>query len=433
MTDNISVTEINKVIDDFLMSRLQPKLDKLKDDQHEERDRLLAAHEPETWLADAARRVTQIQQVTHAIKYIHPDARGSNLFSTGNVHAGELLVGTHLLGDQLIPDVVGNAAALDVYKFLRLDLGGRTVLDLSLTGDSRLREAFSTDSEKADAWMQAFAGLMEPKGKLSSHALAKQIYWPLGSGQYHLLAPLFPSSLVTHVWATMRDHRFSESAKAAREARRNRDSWPHGYHDYLNVVVQKFGGTKPQNISQLNSERYGENHLLPSVPPNWKSEEIKAPLFTDSVFKSSFPRRLPVREAVDALKSYLQRVAGINNLPVRKGRARRVQVVFDELLQYAAEIWELEPGWSADPNCSLNMEEQCWLDPGRAQVDETFASVCQMGDWRDAVCQRFANWLNARLSSGGEGLPMGENEAFEWRRLLDRELRALYRELGYYD
>lgn len=31
------------------------------------------------WLADAARRVSQIQAVTHALKATHPDARGSSL------------------------------------------------------------------------------------------------------------------------------------------------------------------------------------------------------------------------------------------------------------------------------------------------------------------------------------------------------------------
>ena len=59
---DFSIDEIRNVITVFLDSRLQPKLDKLKDDDLE-RDRLIAAHEPETWLADAARRVMQIQQV----------------------------------------------------------------------------------------------------------------------------------------------------------------------------------------------------------------------------------------------------------------------------------------------------------------------------------------------------------------------------------
>ena len=429
LVKGLNAISIIQAIQSFIQSRLQLKLDKLKEEQHDERERLLAAHEPETWLADAARRVSQIQQVTHAIKYIHPDARGTSLFNPGNPHAGERFVGTQLLGESLSPDVVGNAAALDVYKFLRLEVAGYSLLALALERHPALRDALSADASRAEEWMQAFAGLVEVKGKPASHTLAKQLYWPMGNGQYHLLAPLFPSSLVSTVWSTLREHRFSDEARAARDARRSRAPYAQGYHEYPNVVVQKFGGTKPQNISQLNSERYGENHLLPSLPPSWKSTEVRPPLFTDSVFVSGFANRRAVGEAINELRSYLQRVEGVNNKSVREGRARRVQMVFDELLQYAGELWSLEPGWSADTDCRLNMDEQCWLDPQRGLVDEVFAARYQQGVWQEVVCRRFANWFNACLSKGSGGLPVGENEAFEWRRLLDGELTLLHREL----
>lgn len=425
----LTASDVRQAIREFIQTRLQAKLDKLKEDQHEERAKLLGAHEPETWLADAARRVGQIQQVTHAIKYIHPDARGTNLFNAGNLYVGDQYVGTHVLRDAFEPDVVGNAAALDVYKFLRVVAAGRSLLALALERNSALREALSADTAKAEEWMTAFAGLVEAKGKPASHTLAKQMYWPLGNGEYHLLAPLFPSSLVSAVWREVREYRFSDSAKAAREAARNKLPFAYGYHEYPNVVVQKFGGTKPQNISQLNSERYGENHLLPSVPPSWQSAAIRPPLNTESIFVRGFASQRSVRDAMDDLRSYLQRVKNVNNKPVREGRARRVQSVFDALLHYAASLWGLAPGWSADAECRLNEEEQCWLDPQRSRLDEGFAERYRQSDWQDQVCRRFANWFNARLFDTGKGLPVGESEAFEWSRLLEQELTMLYREL----
>ena len=55
----------------------------------ERREAKLKGKEPDTdavskydygaWLADAARRVSQIQAVTHVLKATHPDARGSSL------------------------------------------------------------------------------------------------------------------------------------------------------------------------------------------------------------------------------------------------------------------------------------------------------------------------------------------------------------------
>ncbi len=175
--------------------RLQPKLDKLKDDDDEARQKLIAEHQPASWIADAARRVGQIQQVTHAIKFTHPSADGSSLSSAGNPAAGAAVVGSHVLGGKAAPDVVGNAAALDVYKFLRLTVDGRSLLDRAIGRDLALAEALSEDPTQAAEWMAAFAGLPEPKGRPASHKLAKQIYWPVGDGSYHLLAPLLSSPL----------------------------------------------------------------------------------------------------------------------------------------------------------------------------------------------------------------------------------------------
>ena len=188
--------QIRQAIAAFLQDRLKPKLDKLKEEDHDARQKLLDAHDPQTWIADAARRVSQIQQVTHSLKFIHPNARGSNLSSLGNLHAGELTVGSHALADRLPFDVVGNAAALDVYKFLRLQVDGQSVLDRAIAQDPALAAALSDDANLAREWMAAFATLPEPNGPPATHKLAKQLYWPLGNGGYHLLAPLFPTALV---------------------------------------------------------------------------------------------------------------------------------------------------------------------------------------------------------------------------------------------
>ena len=72
--------------------RLQPKLDKLKDGDDEARQKLILDHQPAVWIADAVRRVGQIQQVTHAIKFTHPSADGASLSSPGNPDADASVV-----------------------------------------------------------------------------------------------------------------------------------------------------------------------------------------------------------------------------------------------------------------------------------------------------------------------------------------------------
>lgn len=409
--------------------RLQPKLDKLKDDDDEARQKLIAEHQPASWIADAARRVGQIQQVTHAIKFTHPSADGSSLSSAGNPAAGASVVGSHVLGGAAAADVVGNAAALDVYKFLRLSVDGRSLLDRAIGRDPALAEALSEDPDQAAEWMAAFAGLPEPKGRPASHKLAKQIYWPLGDGRYHLLAPLLSSPLAHAVHRRIGEDRFSDDAKAAREARRAGKAHPGGYRDYPNLVIQSFGGSKPQNISQLNSERRGENFLLASVPPIWQSPAIRPLLKTETVFSRYFERRREVRRLSEALRDYLRRVADArNNIRIRETRADLVTDLCGEVLHMAAELRTyLTPGWTAGPECQLNLAEQCWLDPARSQLDDTFATQLRRGDWKDEVCLRFGNWLNARLQT--DQTHFGEAESQAWQTALGGELKLLREEL----
>ncbi|MBI4742773.1 MAG: type I-F CRISPR-associated protein Csy1 [Betaproteobacteria bacterium] len=420
---------IRSTIAGFLQDRLQPKLEKLKADDDEARQKLIAEHQPATWIADAARRVGQIQQVTHAIKFTHPSADGSSLSSPGNPAADTLELGSHSLAGEWSADVVGNAAALDVYKFLRLSVDGRTLLDRAIAHNPALAEALSDDASLAAEWLAAFAALPEAKGGPSSHKLAKQLYWPLDDGGYHLLAPLLSSPLAHAVHKRIAEDRFSDAAKAARDARRANKPHPHGYRDYPNFAIQSFGGSKPQNISQLNSERRGENYLLASAPPVWESPALRPPLKTDTVFSGYFGRRTEVRRLVGVLKGFLLRVADAGtNIRIRDTRAELVADLCGEALHMAAELRNfMEAGWSAQADCQLNLAEQCWLDPARALGDEDFAARYRRGDWKDEVCLRFANWLNAALKT--DKTLLGGPEALVWQAVLGNELKLLREEL----
>lgn len=96
-------------------------------------------------------RVTQIQCATHTLKPIHPDARGSNLYVLPQNLPSLTEVGTHCLGANYRDDVVGNAAALDVYKFLTLQHQGQTLLQLACVEDADFLAALSNDAKEAQA------------------------------------------------------------------------------------------------------------------------------------------------------------------------------------------------------------------------------------------------------------------------------------------
>lgn len=430
-----AAARFQSTIAEFLQERLQSKLEKLKEGDAEIRQKLIAEHRPAAWVADAVRRSGWIQQASHAIKFTHPSADGSSLSSTGNASTDTLELGTHSLAGEVAADVVGNAAALDVDKFLRRTVDGHSLLEHAITRHPALIEALSQYSTEAAVWVETFAALPDPKGKPASHKLAKQLYWPVESGAYHLLAPLFSSPLAHAVYQRITEDRLSETAKAARKAKREDKAHPHGYRDYPNLAIQSFGGSKPQNISQLNSERRGQNYLLASVPPVWQSSAIHPPLKTETVFarysdqrRGYFEQRREVRRLGEGLRDFLLDVAEAKkNKRIRVTRHQMVAALCDQVLLMAAELRELKPGWSASEECQLNLAEQCWLDPARRGIDEPFALAYQQENWQDKICLSFANWLNSRLKT--DETVFGDPEALEWKRMLDQELRMLREEL----
>ncbi len=430
------ITDLRALIADFLQKRLNDRLEKLAKENTRKPDKSYRSKvvdsrrmfEKETWLADAARRVVQIQTVTHSLKPIHPDAKGTNLYCPPQELPKLNVVGSHCLDKNFEGDVVGNASALDIHKFLKLAHQGRSLLALVLARDPDLATALSSDPTKSNTWINAFAGLIEQRGRAASHTLAKQLYWLIGNdphndADYHLLAPLYASSLAHHVYQTVQDDRFGDAAKAARDARKAGEFSDRPVHEYPQLAIQQLGGTNPQNISQLNSERRGNNLLLASLPPTWRSGKLKPLLNTDSMF-TRYAGRPEVRQLVKTLLAFLKSDPA-GNAETRAYRAELVDALIDEFLQFSAELGTLPPGWSQSNECRLGRVEKHWLDPDGVAQDCAVSGLPLPTDTDGRISSAFANWLNAQLRAS---LPMGDPEFLKWRTQMVEQIRAEERE-----
>jgi len=416
------------LIHDFIRKRRDEKLEGLQPDDPK-RQELMTQFEPATWLADAAKRVSQLQGVTHTLKAIHPDAKGSSCYAEPGQLPPLEEVGSHCLGSIFDMDVVGNAAALDVYKLLKLSDGRRSLLQLACDGDADLCAALDNDPHLASAWMAAFALLVAPRSRPSSHTNAKQIYWlagelnPHDDRAFHLLAPLYPSSLLHRVHGLIQSHRFDESAQAARAARKKSLYSETPVHEYPDLAIQKLGGSKPQNISQLNSERRGDNLLLCSVPPVWQRTAVQ-PLRGSAALFRRLGQRPGVRQALRQLRAFLQADPAANQV-TRQHRDELLAQVLDELMQLSAELRSLPAGWSQDPACKLDAAERQWLDTGAAPAQP----LPPDGVWQQ-IAHRFAVWLNAELRNP---LAMGDSEYRRWRAMAEPVLRDFMPEAAHAD
>ena len=422
--DKKEIQDLRSCIESFLKKRCDDKIAKQQKEKADD-DELAKTREKylrENWLADAAKRASWIHLVTHAVKYGHPNAKGNSLYNAeASVQEGYVCTASCSV---IHEDVVGNAAALDVYTFLKLEHEGKTLLQRVMDKDAALLAAFSDDRALAESWMESFGNMLakEGDGSPASHTLARQVYFPLDEGGYHLLAPLFPTSLVHYVYMTMQKDK--EGRKEARDARKAERMCSHGYHEYPHLLIQKFGGSKPQNISQLNTERHGENWLLPSCPPIWDTDRVRLPLGIKSVFGPTMEKQPEIRNARKHLVDFLERTAGeYTNVRIRETRASLLDDLITAVMQWAARIRSEPSGWTADERCCLPEEECFWLDPRRGEIDQEWQRKRNDGQWMNSLLDRAAFWCNRLLST--KKLAMGDEEYFAWKKELTEALSQL--------
>lgn len=425
-------------ITDYIASRRQPKLEAFEKEAAkrlaqgedasaiaQERQDLEVKYQPRSWLTDAARRAGQISLVTHAAKFTHGDSKSSSIYRKTPGDEGYL--STAAL-PQLSADAVGNAAALDVAKLLQTNVDGDSLLACLKRGEHRPLMAFAENEAQLAQWVAGFNQALIP-AQPSSHKLAKQIYFPVGEG-YHLLSPLFATSLAQAMHEKMVAARFGEEAKAVREAHRA-GKW-HEQPDvrYTNLAEMHFGGTKPQNISALNSSRGGRVWLLASQPPKWRTLE-SAPKNMANLFALRGVFNRAASGIVSQMVFLLKENADKNNRHIRGARARYVDELIDLLFMHASTFQQEEwQGWS-DNSPDLPLHQQLWLDPWRGEIDETFRLEREKGDWQLHVADDFARWLNQRLNKAR--LDVGIVERREWRtqslfRKRMREMEAIVQE-----
>lgn len=378
------------------------------------------------------RTTDQIAIASHIAKGVHPDLavkKTTNLAVDFSELPALEIVGSHALAAKdPLHDATGNgsynSAAYELYLLLNCQIDDQTLLSLLQQEDADAIEAVNQCSTNANA-ASCCIQLLEPKCLApSASTLNKQLYWLTGEEAcddtaYTLLAPLYATSLAHAVHAQVQEARFGAANKAARQARRERKAHDGVFQDYPALAVQNLGGTKPQNISQLNSERRGVNYLLSSLPPQWQASAVRLPVRTTSVFERLFIARPEVRRTVRALRQFLESDPE-PNLATRQHREALLEKLLDELVAMAGELQQLlPPGWSCDDERfkELDYHQQLWLDPLRAErpQESKFAQDWLWMDWPAAIGKAFANWLNGQLRGK---LPVGDAEAREWSKLL---------------
>lgn len=318
----------------------------------------------EEWLPNAAKRAGNRAFSSHPSKFSHPST------GVGKKNKAKLTYVTPLiftpsgstdgfLRSGNVPlklDSIGDAAALDVEKFLTLKMKDGKNLLSHLEADSDLAKTlFTIKSQDYESLKNGFLAMIRSDSDIVTSSKIKQVYFPVGDS-YHLLSVLTPSGIVFDLRKRLDELRSGDDIKLARDKKHNGVFSDQGYSEIYGLTTIGYGGANPQNISVLNSQNVGKAHLLMSMPPVLAKREIQVPnsdFFTQSINYYQFKELF-----LNLHNLYRQ---DVNNMHVRATRDEYYHAIFERIVE---KMWQVRSIAQAQFNpqySQLKHEQKVWL------------------------------------------------------------------------
>ncbi|HIF9370059.1 TPA: type I-F CRISPR-associated protein Csy1 [Photobacterium damselae] len=374
-----------------------------------DKEKLLQQFELNAWIDNAARRATKVAVATHVAKFTHSSSKATS-FYVENGHTDLRYLDSSCLESSINDIAVSDAKASPTGKLLLIEDKKQTPLwQYILNNDPTPFSYLIDDSNLITTWYSLLKEAIEPS-QPTSHIFNKQIYFPISDNKYHLLAPLYSSSLAQVLFDAVQYSRFSQEMKAIREAKRHNDFHPQPLIAYPNLAVTVSGGFKPQNVSQLNNKRSGKTYLFSAAPPNWQAQN-KPPLGLDSILQHR-DIYYHTQEPITRLTQFLIKLNAAStesNMRIRHYIVNTVDEVIDQILLVAAKWQQLPAGWS--DKSDLPLAQRRWLDPNNSQWDRFDEH------WQQVIAENVGLWLKDKVNKGSQNhFTLGQIEAMEWQK-----------------
>jgi len=323
----------------------------------------------ENWLPNAAKRAGQMSLATHPCTLSHPSARkNKNGYATPVIAKGENRADGYLRTGNVVAetDALGNAAAIDVYKFLTLEMSdGRRLIDHVHSESELAIKLLTINCESYESLRSGFLAMIETDGgDVVTSSKIKQVYFPVGS-DYHQLSILSHSGLIFELRKRIDDLRFSDDVKALRELKRKNEFSERGFSEIYNLTTIGYGGTKPQNISVLNNQNGGKAHLLLSAPPELQKRDVRFP--KRNFFGESL-RYYDCKEQLEALQKLFK--TEYNNVLIREGVDFRLQELMDRIMGRMWAVRAVAEDQYRSESAQLKQHQKIWLCEGFIQDRE---------------------------------------------------------------
>lgn len=386
---------LDPAIDDFFKERkdawlkknITPAMD--EDEVREKKSECDLIFSFEEWLPKASKRAGQMSLATHPCTFSHPSARkNKNGYSSPVVadvkskNDGYLRTGNV----SVEPDALGNAAVLDVFKFLTLLMKDSRKLINHIQDDSELAVNLLTiNSESYEDLKSGFLSMIERDNKEQyiTSSKIKQVFFPIDANNgYHQLSILTNSGVVYELKARIDNMRFSEEVKVLRDLKRNDSFTEDSFSEIFKLTTIGYGGTKPQNISVLNNKNGGKAYLLSSLPPKLHKQDVRFP--KQNFFGESF-RYYDCKDVFDALHKLFK--TDYNNKRIREGRDYRIQDLLDRIIDRMWAVRSVSQERHISEKSRLVKHQKIWLSHQEQKSRE------ESDVWLDKLCDEISAWI----------------------------------------
>lgn len=364
------------------------------DDENQRQQIILQADDkfnPNHWIPDAARRAGQIKISTHPCTFSHPSARkNSNGYVTPIISLKESKNDGYVRtgNTNAEKDALGNAASLDVYKFLSLIMiDGRSLIEHIQAETNIAKELLTIQTDTYENLRDGFMAMVNnEESQIITSSKIKQVYFPIEPNKYHLLSILSNSGLIFELRNRIDLLRFSDKQKRLREVKRNNEFSEESFKEIYDTLTIGYGGTKPQNISVLNNQYGGKAKMLLCVPPVLTRREIRFP--RNNFFRDSI-RYYHIREPLERLHGIFK--TGLDSVIPRKniesGRDNRIEEILDTIILRMAVLRSISYEQYYEKSSKLPEHQKIWLlDSNKNKRDES-------DEWLNTLCNEISRWI----------------------------------------
>lgn len=350
---------------------------------------------PADWFDAMVMHMNECHLASHVGKFTNPDIK-TTVCSHSKKVAGYVTTG----GSTCSLDILTPAQYLGSASLLLSPVTpDKNVLEAVITRDKELEkelELLSLPIEKLQKKVQEMLEDSQKEPEATDTHL-RQVYFPIAEGEYHLLSVMPSSCLALEMYQRIRainGHKIDCCNKKS-------ENYGKPCEEVTGLTMIGFGGSKPLNISALNSRCGGKTYLLSSLPPSLPARKIRLPksdFFRESIWYKQ------QSSALYRLHAYMKQDR--NTIEIRQAIHDLVDEMISAVFFAAYQIRAEKIGWNEEEAYSqLPTAQKIWLD-------DAYAEERKETSWADDISSSFARWVIRSYEKllGEDAIKLGDAE-----------------------